>query len=118
MTNGPAVAETMPPIPIHMNIDRNSGGFQATIPAKIRKRNVEYLLIRSSYFSAFSALNFVLGTIDNLNISFAKICVKETTSPSDVDITAERTATAKNAAINGGKISVNNVGITASALIS
>src|SRR5699024_382854 len=59
-----------------------------------------------------------LSTIESLNKSLATNLGKDTTNPSDVDITADKTAIAKNAAINGGNNSVNNVGMTASGRMS
>src|SRR5699024_8758311 len=87
-TNGPAEAETMPPIPIHMDTDKYFGGDQAIqMPTRITKK-VAYRLIISSIFSDFSFLIFSFGTIVFLKISFANNCVRETINPSDVDITA------------------------------
>src|SRR5699024_10512772 len=115
---GPAVAAIIPPIPIHKNTARDSGGFHANITARIITKIVLYLLSINSHLAALSSEILLLGTIVFLNKSFATICDNDTISPSEVDIIAERTATARNAAITGGNNSLNNTGMMESGCIS
>src|SRR5699024_5578701 len=97
---------------------RDSGGFHANITARIITKIVLYLLSINSHLAALSSEILLLGTIVFLNKSFATICDNDTISPSEVDIIAERTATARNAAITGGNNSLNNTGMMESGFIS
>src|SRR5699024_10824894 len=115
---GPAVEETIPPIPIHMNIDKYSGGYSATNPAIIKTICVPTRPIFKSIFSVFFFSMSKLGTLDTLHNSLASNTCQDTINPADVDITADNTAIARNAAINGRNNSVNNVGMTASGRMS